>query len=69
MNWLLVESVLKIETEATIDGRYAAESEAEVIGTGGGGSSRRDGRDFSILGGLSFPFQLGLACFGVIIQQ
>lgn len=32
-----------------IEGRYAAESNAEVMGEGGGGSRRREGSAFSIL--------------------
>jgi len=32
-----------------MDGRYAAESDAEVIGTGGGGRSSSDGKDFDIV--------------------
>jgi hypothetical protein len=32
-----------------IEGRYAAESNAEVMGEGGGGSRRREGSEFSIL--------------------
>jgi hypothetical protein len=61
INWVLVESAFKIETAATIDGRYAAESEAEVIGIGGEGRSRRDGRNFGIAAMLPFPFRLALA--------
>jgi hypothetical protein len=38
-----------METAATIDGRYAAESDAHVFGIGGEGRSRRDGRGFDIV--------------------
>ena len=38
-----------METAATMDGRYAAESDAEVIGTGGEGRSSSDGNGFDIV--------------------
>ena len=48
-NCVLVGSSFNIETAAIIDGRYAAERDAEVTGIGGGGRSRRDGSVFGIL--------------------
>ena len=42
-------SPFKAEIVALIEGRYAAEKDAEVMGEGGGGSRRSDGREVGIL--------------------
>lgn len=43
INRLLVGRTLRLEIAAVKLGRYAADKDAGVSGTGGGGSRRRDG--------------------------
>jgi len=50
MSCVLVSSPFKARIVTLMEGRYAAEKDAEVTGEGGGGRRRSDGSEVGILG-------------------